>query len=67
VVIKEGEIRPLNPVVAAKFATECNIIVRNYIPVLPKCKDYKQPSATAKHKMFRMHLAVSPYDCYVAS
>uniref|UniRef100_A0A0D9ZHR4 Uncharacterized protein n=1 Tax=Oryza glumipatula TaxID=40148 RepID=A0A0D9ZHR4_9ORYZ len=55
VVIKEGDIRPLQPVVAAKFATECNIIVRNHVPVFPKWKDYKNQSAI--RRMFRMKLA----------
>uniref|UniRef100_A0A0E0LTE8 Transposase Tnp1/En/Spm-like domain-containing protein n=1 Tax=Oryza punctata TaxID=4537 RepID=A0A0E0LTE8_ORYPU len=55
VVIKEGDIRPLQPIVAAKFATECNIIVRNHVPVFPKWKDYKNQSAI--HKMFRMKVA----------
>lgn len=59
VVIKEGDIRPLNPVVASKFATQCNIIVRSYIPILPKWKDYTVPSAAPIHRLFRLHLAVS--------
>ena len=41
VVIKEGDIRPVQPIVAVKFATKCNIIVRNHVPVFPKWKDYK--------------------------
>lgn len=45
VLINEGDIRPLQHVVAAKYATECNIIVRNYIPVFPRWKDYTEPTA----------------------
>ncbi|KAG8095392.1 hypothetical protein GUJ93_ZPchr0012g21035 [Zizania palustris] len=26
--------RPITPVIAAKFATECNIVVRNHVPIL---------------------------------
>jgi len=59
VVIKEGDIRLLQPVVAAKFAIECNIIARNHVPVFPKWKDYK--NQTAIHKMFRGKVVVSPY------
>lgn len=41
IVITKGNMRPLVPVIAAKFATECNIIVRNHIPVLRHWKEYK--------------------------
>jgi hypothetical protein len=34
VIIPEGKIRPVVSLVAAKFATECNIAVRNHVPVL---------------------------------
>lgn len=42
VIIQEGRIRPVVPLVAAKFATECNIAVRNHVPVLKHWKDYKK-------------------------
>ncbi|XP_039800628.1 uncharacterized protein LOC120665215 isoform X1 [Panicum virgatum] len=41
VVITEGRIRPVVPIVAAKFAIECNIVVRNHVPVLKHWKEYK--------------------------
>ena len=41
VVIPEGHIRPLVPLVAAKYATECNIAVRNHVPALTHWKKYK--------------------------
>lgn len=41
VVIPEGRIRPVAPLVAAKFSTECNIAVRNHVPVYKHWKDYK--------------------------
>ncbi|KAG2640650.1 hypothetical protein PVAP13_2KG113632 [Panicum virgatum] len=41
VVITEGRIRPVVPIVAAKFATECNIAVRNHVLVLKHWKEYK--------------------------
>jgi hypothetical protein len=34
IVIPKGMTRPIVPIVAAKFAIECNIAVRNHIPVL---------------------------------
>ncbi|CAO2201558.1 unnamed protein product [Urochloa humidicola] len=42
IVIAEGKIRPMVPVIAAKWATECNIIVRNHIPALTHWKEYKR-------------------------
>jgi hypothetical protein len=59
VVIDEGNIRPVQPIVASKYASECNIIVRNFVPVFPKWNDYKKQPAI--HNMFRGKLAVSPY------
>jgi hypothetical protein len=41
-VINEGKTRPLVPVIAAKFATECNITVRNHLPVFKHWKEYKK-------------------------
>lgn len=45
IVIPEGNIRPLVPLIAAKFASECNIAVRNHVPVLTHWKEYKRRSA----------------------
>ncbi|CAN6237824.1 unnamed protein product [Urochloa humidicola] len=42
IVIAERKIRPVVPVIAAKWATECNIIVRNHIPVLIHWTEYKR-------------------------
>lgn len=39
VVITKGNIRSLVPVIAAKFATECNIATRNHLPVLTHWKE----------------------------
>ncbi|XP_066341847.1 uncharacterized protein [Miscanthus floridulus] len=47
VVITEGHIRPVVPLVAAKFASECNIIVRNHVPILPHWKLYKKKHASS--------------------
>jgi hypothetical protein len=45
IIIPEGSIRPLTPIIAAKFATECNIAVRNHVPVLLHWKEYKKRPA----------------------
>ncbi|XP_020403416.1 uncharacterized protein [Zea mays] len=42
IVITEGRIRPVAPIVAAKFATECNIAVRNHVLVLKSWKEYEK-------------------------
>ncbi|CAL5012068.1 unnamed protein product [Urochloa decumbens] len=45
IVITERNIRPLVPSIATKYATECNIAVRNHIPILKKWADYKRQPA----------------------
>jgi hypothetical protein len=59
IVIPEGKIRPVAPLVAAKFATECNIVVRNHVPVLKHWKEYKKK--TGLLKLFTGKLNVSAY------
>ncbi|TVU13824.1 hypothetical protein EJB05_37255, partial [Eragrostis curvula] len=39
--IDEGMKQPVIPIQAAKFATEGGMVVRQHIPVLPSCKEYK--------------------------
>uniref|UniRef100_A0A0A9CPI2 Uncharacterized protein n=1 Tax=Arundo donax TaxID=35708 RepID=A0A0A9CPI2_ARUDO len=41
IIIPEGKTRPVVPLVATKFATECNIAVRNHLPMFKHWKDYK--------------------------
>ncbi|KAG2555978.1 hypothetical protein PVAP13_8NG059505 [Panicum virgatum] len=45
VVITEGNIRPVEPKIVAMYATECNIAVRNHIPVFKHWKEYKKHPA----------------------
>uniref|UniRef100_A0A0E0BAU9 Uncharacterized protein n=1 Tax=Oryza glumipatula TaxID=40148 RepID=A0A0E0BAU9_9ORYZ len=45
IIIPEGHIRPLTPIIAAKFATECNIAVRGHVPMFKHWKDYKSRPA----------------------
>ena len=42
VVIPGGYIRPVVPMIAAKYATECNIAVRNHVPVLKHWREYNE-------------------------
>ncbi|CAM0146362.1 unnamed protein product [Urochloa decumbens] len=54
IIITEGNIRPLVPVIAAKYATECNIAVRNHIPILKRWEDYKRQPALIKRFLGRL-------------
>ena len=45
VVIIEGNIRHVQPKIAAMYATECNIAVRNHILVFKHWKEYKKQPA----------------------
>jgi hypothetical protein len=51
VVIEPGKIRPNSMKIAAKFATECNIAVRNHVPIFPHWKDYKK-----QHGLLRFYI-----------
>lgn len=42
IIIPEGHIRPVTPVISGKFANECNIGVRNHVPILQHWKEYKK-------------------------
>ncbi|KAG8076799.1 hypothetical protein GUJ93_ZPchr0006g40612 [Zizania palustris] len=44
--------RPVTPVIAAKFATECNIAVRNHVHILKNGSEYKK-----KPTLFDLFLA----------
>ncbi|KAG2598250.1 hypothetical protein PVAP13_5KG366807 [Panicum virgatum] len=54
VVIAEGKKRPAVTLVAAKFTTECNIAVRNDIPVLKNWKEYKKQPGLLRILMGRL-------------
>nr|TKW09594.1 hypothetical protein SEVIR_6G113400v2 [Setaria viridis] len=41
-VIESGKKRPNSVMIAAKFATECNIAVRNHVPIFSHWKEYKK-------------------------
>lgn len=65
VVITEGNIRPLVPLVAAKYATECNITVRNHIPILTHWTLYKNQPAI--FDQFLAMLSVSTFPPFIDS
>ena len=52
-VIPEGKLRPEAPLLAANFATECNIIVRHHMPVFKHWKDYMDPDGHVRDGIFR--------------
>jgi hypothetical protein len=60
VVITEGNIRPLVPLVAAKFATECNIAARNHVPMLKHWKEYNKHPALINLFMGRLRVSTFP-------
>jgi len=45
IIIPEGYIRPMVLDIASKYATECNIAVRNHVSVLKHWKEYKKHPA----------------------
>jgi len=57
-VIQEGKARPVLPVVAAKFATECNITVRNHLPVFKHWKEYKKHPALLEQFMGSLKVSI---------
>jgi hypothetical protein len=59
VVIPEGRTRHVVPLIAAKFATECNIAVMNHLPVFKHWKDYKKKENSGLFKLFIGKLSVS--------
>ncbi|RCV23766.1 hypothetical protein SETIT_5G031500v2 [Setaria italica] len=62
VVITEGNIRAVVPLVAAKFATKCNIAVRIHVPVLTHRKEYKKQPAQFNLFMGRLCFNIDTSD-----
>jgi hypothetical protein len=58
--IPEGMARPVVPIVAARFATECNIVVRNHIPMLKHWSEYKNQPAL--FDLFLARIRVSTFS-----
>ena len=57
-VIQEGKARPVLPIVAAKFATECNITVRNHLHVFKHWKEYKEHPALLEQFMGSLKVSI---------
>uniref|UniRef100_A0A8R7U3I9 Uncharacterized protein n=1 Tax=Triticum urartu TaxID=4572 RepID=A0A8R7U3I9_TRIUA len=51
--IPEGSLQPETPLLAAKFATECNVTVRHHMPMFKHWKDYKDPNGNVRDGIFR--------------
>jgi len=49
IIIPEGHIMPVTQMIAAKYATECNIAVRGHVPMLICWKDYKRRPAVIQN------------------
>jgi hypothetical protein len=64
VVITEGMIRPVIPIVAAKYAIECNIAVRNHIPVLKHWSKYKNQPSLIDLFLARIHVSTISFSFY---
>ena len=60
VVINEGNIRPVEPKIAAMYATKCNIAVRNHIPVFKHWKEYKKHPALFELFLGRLRVSTLP-------
>ncbi|CAL5006624.1 unnamed protein product [Urochloa decumbens] len=67
IVITEGNIRPLVPSIAAKYATECNIAVRNHIPILKKWADYKRQPAFIRRFLGCLEVSTILYQYALSS
>ena len=59
VIVVEGNLRPHDPLQAAKFASEAGVIVRGQVPILTHWKEYKQH--TKHFNGFVGKLSVSAY------
>ena len=56
--VAEGNRRPHDPVQAAKFASEVDVVVRHQIPILTHSKHYKKPSSVVHYRNFVKRLTV---------
>jgi hypothetical protein len=62
IVIHEWTMRHVVPIVAAKYATECNIAVRNYIPMLKHWSKYKDQLALFDLFLARIHVSTLSFN-----
>ena len=60
VTVVEGNLRPHDPLQAAKFASQAGVIVRGQVPILTCWKEYKQH--TEHFDGFMGKLSVSSVD-----
>jgi hypothetical protein len=62
-VIEAGKKRPNSVMIAAKFASECNIAVRHHVPIFAHWKEYKKKSSTSIVKEYIKIVCVSVQTC----
>ena len=58
VVIEPGKNRPNSVMIAAKFASECNIAVRNHVPIFAHWKEYRKQPNIIKGYICRVGVSV---------
>jgi hypothetical protein len=68
-VIEPGKRRSNSVMISAKFATECNIAVRQIVPIFPHWKDYKKYPKMIDAYISRVGVSVlsSSFHCLFAS
>ena len=57
-VIEPGKNRPNSVTIAAKFASECNIAVRNHVPIFAHWKEYRKQPNILKGYICRVGVSV---------
>ena len=70
-IITRGRTRPTSALIGAKFVTECNIAVRNHIPVYTHWKKYRQDLGLlcdfyGKMAVFTNCIPLPPFTVYKA-
>ena len=58
ITVAKGNRRPHDPVQAAKFASEADVVVRPQVPILTHWKHYKKPFGVVQYKNFVERLTV---------
>ena len=57
-VTEPGKNRPNSVMIAAKFASECNIAVRNHVPIFAHWKEYRKQPNIIKGYICRVGVSV---------
>ena len=60
--IAEGMIRPEKPLQAAKLASECGLVAKSHLPVLPHFKLYKQNASLLENYIVKVAVSYLFYS-----